>query len=222
MKVTKQKRLKSHFRQMLHKTLRSRESILSYTRKIRIQLDRMRDLSQSLLHSCEAITNHNVNLEYEDIEMDQRHMPESSSDDGVITYDTATPHATRDSAPLNRSLNARSCEPSTSQAPTGQDRQRVITEARDTTATRDDTARWTRCAVGPIIISDDNLEHPPTPFSLSEILGPPLRPSGSPTVRLDRTLGDTVGNVSDNQAQPVPMSDTHRSNLVSDDLSDEV
>ena len=66
---------------MLHKTLRSRESILSYTRKIRIQLDRMRDFSQSLLHSCEAITNHNVNLEYEDIEMDQRHRSNLVSDD---------------------------------------------------------------------------------------------------------------------------------------------
>ena len=141
---------------MLHKTLRSRESVLSYTRKIRIQLDR--------------------DHEYEDIEICQQHMPESSSDDeNVIAYDTATPHTTRDSAPFGRSLNTQTCEPSTSQAPTGQDRQRVITAARDDTA-----PRWTKCAVGPIVISDDNLErNPPTPFSLSELLRPPLRPSGS-------------------------------------------
>lgn len=199
MKVTRQKRLRSHFRQLLHKSLRSRESILSYTRKIRLQTDRLRDFTQSLLHSCEAITNVDKNFVDEDIEI-YRHMADSSSDD---TFDTAAPRDTRDNAPPND----QDCEPSSSQTLTTGQTKHGVTAARHAAASRDArTANWTGSVIDPIVISDDNLErNPPTPFSLSELLGAPLRPPGSPAVRLDRTQADRT--IENDQVPPEELSD---------------
>ena len=196
MKVNRQKRLRSHFRQLLHKSLRSRESILSYTRKIRLQTDRLRDFTQSLLHSCEAITNVDKNFVDEDIEIYQ--MADSSSDDENTfdTRDTRDARDTRDNAPPND----QTCEPSSSQTLTTSQARHGITAARNAK-----TPNWTASVVDPIVISDDGLErNPPTPFSLSELLGAPLRPPGSPAVRLDRTQADRT--IENDQLPPEEMS----------------